>query len=637
MQEEKRKRTRGKDTKPTRKEKGKPKVETNGKVRPRKTGKAQSEPGRPKVKAAPPKRLSLKEKTDDRRSARQTREKPRKKAVQPLAEGADTVKITPLGGLNEIGKNLTLLEYEEQMLIVDCGMSFPEDDMLGIDVVIPDFTYIMENREKLVGLVVTHGHEDHVGAIPFLLKKIDVPIYATRITLGLIQNKLNEHGLQADLHPIKAGDSLTIGKFRVETIHATHSVADAICLCIRMGHLTLFHSGDFKIDYTPIDGDPIDLAAFAKIGSGGVDIMLCDSTNVLREGFTKSERYVGETLEKIFRKAKGRVIIATFSSNVHRVQTIIELAGKYGRKFSVSGRSMDNVVSLAEELGYLKVPAGAFVELSKASQVPDSKMVIITTGSQGEPMSALTRMANDEHKNIRLKPGDTVILSSTPVPGNEKAVSNVVNKLYRKGVDVIYNEIADIHVSGHACREELKLIHSLIKPHFFMPVHGETRHLMEHARLAESLGMNKKNIFVLSNGDQLIVSKKKAYTIRHLTSPEDILVDGLGIGDIGNAILKERKQLSESGLLIVAATIDTASGELAAGPEIETRGFIYVKEHEGLIESTKDVAYETIEKCLASGHIDRADLRFSVSGALRRFIFKTTGRSPIILPLFLEV
>ena len=549
----------------------------------------------------------------------------------------DFLKIIPLGGLNEIGKNITVLEYRDQILIIDCGMSFPEDDMYGIDVVIPDFSYLEKNANKIVGLVITHGHEDHIGAIPYFLSKVNVPIYATRITLGLIENKLKERGISGNLNVITAGDKFRVGEFTVQTIRTTHSVADAISLNISTPAATLFHTGDFKIDYTPIDGEPIDLQKFAEIGMQGVDIMLADSTNATRKGFTKSEKFVGEALDKIFSRAKGRIIIATFSSNVHRVQKIIELAIKYGRKFTVSGRSMDNVVNLAQELGYIKFPKGSYVELNKANNIPDSEMVIITTGSQGEPMSALTRMANDEHRNVKLKKGDMVILSSSPVPGNEKSVSNVVNRLYDKEVDVIYNDIADIHVSGHACQEELKLIQSLIKPKFFMPVHGESRHLKEHAKLAESLGQKPENIFILSNGDQLSVNKERAIKFENVVSADDILVDGLGVGDVGNIVLKDRKLLSESGLIIVVASVDIKAGILVSGPEIVSRGFIYVKENEDIINKAKEIAERSINDSLSYRNVDWNEMKTSVIEDLRKFIYKNTHRSPLILPIFMDV
>lgn len=564
--------------------------------------------------------------------------KQNKQNKQPKkAKQAENLKVIPIGGLNEIGKNLTVLEYKDQILVIDCGLSFPEDEMYGIDVVIPDFSYLEKNANKILGVVITHGHEDHIGAVPYLLKKLNVPIYGTRLTLGLIENKLKEHGLRGNLNTIRAGERFKVGEFKIEAIRTTHSIADAICLYIQTPAATVFHTGDFKIDYTPIDGEPIDLAKFAEIGRKGVDLMLADSTNATRKGYTASEKVVGTTLDAIFREVEHRIVIATFSSNVHRVQKIIELAVKYGRKFAVSGRSMENVVSLAVELGYLKIPAGTYVELNKTKNIPDNELVIITTGSQGEPMSALARMANDEHRNVKLKKGDTVILSSSPVPGNEKTVSSVVNRLFEKEVNVIYNEIADIHVSGHACQEELKLIHTLIKPKFFMPVHGEYRHLVQHANIAESIGMKKDHIFILANGDQLTVDKKKATRFQNVAPAEDILVDGLGVGDVGNIVLRDRKLLSESGLLIVVAAIDRASGELISGPDIVSRGFVYVRENEGLINDAKDIARDALEYSLMSGNRDWSGIKSNVRDELRKFIFARTKRSPIILPIFLDV
>ena len=600
-----------------------------------KTGLSKKTKSLPKASGKTSKKTSGSVKSGSKASTKKTAAK-KTSSKASAAKKAENLKIIPIGGLNEIGKNMTVLEYKDQIMIIDCGMSFPEDEMYGIDVVIPDFSYVVKNASKIKGVVITHGHEDHIGGIPYLLKQINVPIYGTRITLGLIENKLKEHGITGDLRPIKAGDKLKLGDFKVETIRTTHSVADAICLYVQTPAATLFHTGDFKIDYTPIDGEPIDLQKFAEIGSRGVDIMLADSTNAVRKGFTQSEKMVGQTLDGIFSDAENRIIIATFSSNVHRVQKIIELAHKYGRKFSVSGRSMENVVGIAQELGYLHVPAGSYVELNKTKNIPDNQLVIITTGSQGEPMSALARMASDEHKNVKLKKGDTVILSSSPVPGNEKTVSNVVNRLYEKEVHVIYNEIADIHVSGHACQEELKLIHSIIKPKFFMPVHGEHRHLVAHKELAASLGMKESRIHILKNGDQLTVDKRKAVKFENVAPAEDILVDGLGVGDVGNVVLKDRKLLSESGLIIVAAGIDQASGTLVSGPDIVTRGFVYVKENEDLINSARRVARKAIEDTLVYD-TDWNTLKNVVRDELRRYIYGKTKRSPVILPMFLDV
>ncbi|MDD6154755.1 MAG: ribonuclease J [Eubacteriales bacterium] len=545
--------------------------------------------------------------------------------------------MIPIGGLNEIGKNMTLIEYRGQILIIDCGMTFPEDDMFGVDVVIPDFSYLVENSKKVKGLIITHGHEDHIGAIPYLLEKINVPIYGTPLTLGLIRNKLEEHNLAGDLREIRAGDKFTVGRyFHVEAIHTTHSIADAVAFYIETPAATIFHTGDFKVDYTPLDGDPINLTRYAEIGKKGVDVMLADSTNVLRPGFTPSEQVVGKTLDGIFRDATSRIIIATFSSNVDRVQKIIELAIKYGRKFAVSGRSMENVVALATELGYIKFPSSSYVELKDIKDIPDKELVIITTGSQGEPMSALSRMANDMHRSVKLKKGDVVIFSSSPVPGNEKTITRVVNELYEKEVKVIYNDIADIHVSGHACQQDLKLIHSLIRPKYFMPAHGEHRHLVRHAQLAYEMGMKEDNVFILDNGDQLTVDKNRAIQFKHVVSAEDIMVDGMGVGDIGSVVLKDRKMLSESGLVIVSAAIDTKNSLLLYGPEIVSRGFIYVKEHEDVIEGLQHEAEEAINKSLDGGFRDWNTLKSDLRDALRKYIFSTTKRSPIILTIFLD-
>jgi ribonuclease J len=547
------------------------------------------------------------------------------------------LKIIPIGGLNEIGKNMTLLEYEDEIMIIDCGMSFPDDDMLGIDVVIPDFSYLIANREKIRGLVITHGHEDHIGAIPYFLRDFDVPVYGTRLTMGLVQSKLEEHGITGDLETINAGECFKIGSyFEVEAIRTTHSIADSICIAVRTPVGVVFHSGDFKIDYTPVDGDPINLGKLAEIGEQGVRLMLCDSTNATRPGFTKSERSVGETLGTIFSTAKNRIIIATFSSNVHRVQKIIENACACGRKVAVSGRSMERVVSIASELGYLDIPEGTLVNIRSAKNIPDDQLVIITTGSQGEPMSALSRIAYGEHKDVKIKPGDMVILSSTPVPGNEKSVSTVVNKLFEDGADVIYSDIAEIHVSGHACQEELKLIHTLIKPDYFMPVHGEYRHLMRHARLAEELGEDPDNIFVLGNGDILYLTENEAFCERDMVPSDAILVDGLGVGDVGNIVLRDRKNLSKSGLVIVCFAV-AKEGYVVSGPEIVSRGFVYVKEHEDLIEAAKEVSLKAVEQAFDDGLTDWAALKSRVRDELSRYITEVTKRSPIILPIFLEV
>ena len=554
------------------------------------------------------------------------------------ADNAPQVRIIPLGGLGEIGKNMTAIEYENEIMIIDCGLSFPDDDMFGIDKVIPDFTYLTENRRKIKGLVITHGHEDHIGGIPYLLKEINVPIYGMRFPLGLIENKLREHGLKAVMHVVEAGQTFKLGRhFKVEALRITHSIADSMCLSITTPAGRIFHTGDFKIDYTPVDGNPVDFARLAQIGSEGVLLMMADSTNVLRRGYTPSERVVGRTLENIFRRSDRRIIIATFSSNVHRIQKIIDLALLCKRKVAISGRSMVNVVDLAKELGYIKIPSNMLVDLNKAKNVPDKELVVITTGSQGEPMSALARMASSDHKAIKIKPGDMVILSSSPVPGNELTVSNVVNQLVEKGAEVIYSDIADTHVSGHACQEELKLMHSLIRPKFFMPVHGEFRHLKTHAELAHLLGMPEENIFLLENGDSLTVSKNSAFITKHVAEAEGIMVDGLGVGDVGNIVLRDRRLLSESGLIIVVAAIDRQTCTLVSGPDIISRGCVYVRENEDLIDGACKVADKMLDECLNKNMKDGNGLKTAVREGLRKYIYSKTKRSPVILPIFLEV
>ena len=547
------------------------------------------------------------------------------------------VKVIPIGGLNEIGKNMTVLESKNDIMIIDCGLSFPDDEMFGIDIVIPDFSYLIKNREKVRGMILTHGHEDHIGAIPYLLKELNLPIYGTRLTLGLVDNKLKEHGIKAKLHTIKAGQSVKIGEFKVETIRTTHSIADSICLAIDTPAGVVFHTGDFKIDYTPVDGEPINFQRLAALGQKGVLLMMADSTNAERKGYTASERTVGITLENIFRGSDARILIATFSSNVHRVQRIIDTAVMFGRKVAISGRSMVNVVNLAMELGYLKVPEGVLVDINKIKNIPDNELVIITTGSQGEPMSALSRMASSDHKAVQIKPGDMVILSSSPIPGNEKTVSNVVNKLFEKGAEVIYSDIADIHVSGHACSEELKLIHSLIKPKYFMPVHGEYRHLHQHALIAEQLGMPPERIFILENGEVLNLTRDSVIKSKEEVSASDILVDGLGVGDVGNIVLRDRKLLSESGLIIVVAAIDKNTGMIVSGPDIISRGFVYVRENEDLMNSARMVVSARLDKCCDDGLRDWSGLKNAVKDELKNFIYEKTKRSPVILPIFLEV
>ena len=557
----------------------------------------------------------------------------RKRSKAPI----ETMRVMPLGGLKEIGKNITLVEYRDDILIIDCGFSFPEDEMFGIDVVIPDFTYLKENMERIKGLIITHGHEDHIGGVPFLLKEINVPVYAPPLAMGLIRNKLKEHGLSMEEHVIEAGDIFNVGAFRVEAIHTNHSIADAMAYSIKCPGGHLVHTGDFKIDYSPLDGKRIDLAKFAQLGQEGVDVLLCDSTNVLRPGYTPSERVVVDSMNEIFAKTEKRLIIATFSSNIYRIKYFMEASIKYGRKIAISGRSMENVLTLARELGYVNLPESAFVDIRKIGNIPDANITIITTGSQGEPMSALTRMANDSHRAVKLKSGDTVVFSSSPIPGNAKAVTNIVNKLYEKKVNVFLSDFVDIHVSGHACKEELKLIHSLVKPRFFIPAHGEYRHLREHARLAESMGMDRGNIFVMNNGDALRITGKQAKVEPAAAPAEDVLVDGYGVGDVGNVVLRDRKQLSESGLIVIAVSIDSNSSLLAARPELITRGFIYVKENMPLINEATEVVYESIDKWNNLGSEDINTLKNIIKDDMRGFIYKKTRRSPVILPVIMDI
>ncbi len=549
----------------------------------------------------------------------------------------ESFRIIPLGGMKEIGKNITVIEYRDEILIVDCGMSFPEDEMFGIDVVIPDFTYLKENMEKIKGLIITHGHEDHIGGVPYLVKEINVPVYASGLAAGLIRHKLKEKNLTADVHVISSGDIIHIGSFIVEAIHTTHSIADSFAFSIKCPAGHIVHTGDFKVDYTPLEGKQIDLARFAKLGDEGVDVLLCDSTNVLRPGFTPSERIVAESMNRIFEETDKRIIIATFSSNIHRIKHFMEASIHHGRKIAVSGRSMENVMQIAKELGYIDLPESAFVDIRNINNIPDSNLTIVTTGSQGEPMSALTRMANDNHRAVKLKKGDVVVFSSSPIPGNEKTITNVVNKLYEKKVRVYLSDFVDIHVSGHACQEELKLIHTLVRPRYFIPAHGEYRHLNEHAKLAESLGMSRSNIFVMTNGDSLVVKGGRAKQENGYATADDVLVDGYGVGDVGNVVLRDRKQLSEAGLIVVSVAIDTYSKQLAANPELITRGFIYVKENGPLINDATEVVYETIERCRNRDSMDLSSLKSAIRDDLRGYIYKKTRRSPVILPVILYV
>ncbi len=555
--------------------------------------------------------------------------------IRPKVYKSRKLRVIPIGGLHEIGKNLTVLEYGSDMMVIDCGMAFPGDEMLGIDVVIPDFSYLIENSEKIRGVVITHAHEDHIGAVPYLLQSLNVPIYGTRLTIGFIKNKLREYQVDADLHEIVPGDVLKLGVFSVEAIHTTHSVADSLAFCIDTPVGKVFHTGDFKIDYTPVDGEPIDLSRLAALGDEGILLLMADSTNAGRKGYTPSEKVVGESLKTIFASTKKRIIVATFSSNVHRVQKIIDMAAVNGRKVAVSGRSMENMVSIAEDLGYLEIPANTLVDINKIKGIPDDKLVIITTGSQGEPMSALARMASSTHRQVQIRPNDMVILSSTAVPGNEKMVSNVVNALMEKGAEVIYNDIAETHVSGHASSEELKLIHTLLRPEYFMPVHGEMKHLAAHAHIAESLGRDRSRILLGSNGDVFELTRGKAKKAKETVPAGAVMVDGLGIGDVGSSVLNERRYLSEAGLIVISAVFE--GGRLLAGPKLVSKGFVYVKEQGDLLEEARTAVEEELMFCEKNGRKDVSAIADICKARLRNFIYEKTERSPVIIPVFMEV
>lgn len=552
-------------------------------------------------------------------------------------KNTNKVKIIPLGGLHEIGKNLTVIEYRDDIIIIDCGMTFPEDEMLGIDVVIPDVTYLENNKHKIRGLVLTHGHEDHIGAIPYILRKIDLDIYGTGLTIGLLENKLKEHRLSKDkLHVVNAGDVVKLGKMEVEWINVNHSIPDACALAIKTPLGYIYHSGDFKVDFTPISGKPINLTRIAEIGEKGVLAMIGESTNVLRPGYTMSESKVGETFNRLFQNLQdNRIIIATFASNVHRVQQIINSAEKYGRKVVLSGRSMVNVTETARRLGQFRVKKDTFVDIKDMDKYDDSEIVLITTGSQGEPMSALTRIAYGEHRKIELTPNDAIILSATPIPGNENAVTKVINRLLERGAKVIYETLSEIHVSGHACQEELKLILSLVKPKYFIPAHGEVRHLMKHAKIATQMGMPEENIFIMENGNCLEISQKEAKLVGDVPSG-NILVDGLGVGDVGNIVLRDRRHLSEDGLIIVVITI-TKEGKVVSGPDIISRGFVYVRESEDLIEDAKNVVRKILNDDSRDNLKDWNGLKSDIRDNLRSYIFKNTKRNPMILPIIMEV
>ena len=545
------------------------------------------------------------------------------------------LKVIPLGGLGEIGKNITVFEFEDDIIIADCGIAFPEDEMMGIDLVLPDLTYLKNKKDKIRGIVLTHGHEDHIGALPYVLREFNVPVFGTNLTLGLLKTKLEEHRMLADttLEVVQLGQTIELGVFQVEFIRSCHSIADAAALAIHTPVGVVLHTSDFKVDYTPIEGGPIDLARFAELGKKGVLLLMADSTNAEREGYTMSERTVGQTFEKIFVNVQGRIIVATFASNIHRVQQIINVAVNFNRKIAISGRSMINVVNVALELGYLTAPEDTFIDINDINKYPSEKLMIITTGSQGEPMAALSRMAASTHRQVEIVPGDLVVLSATPIPGNEKMVSKTINNLFQKGAKVIYESLADIHVSGHACQEELKLVHSLVKPKFFMPVHGEYKHLIHHALLAEGLGMSTKDIFIMETGNVLELDSSDAKISGKVPSGR-IFVDGLGVGDVGNIVLRDRKLLSQDGMVIVIITIDKETGIAISNPDIISRGFIYVRESEELIAEmrviTKNVLTEYQQK-------DWSTIKNNVKKSLGDYLFTKTKRKPMILPIIIEV
>ena len=549
------------------------------------------------------------------------------------------IKVSFLGGLNEVGKNMTLFEYGEDMFLVDCGLAFPDQDMLGVDLVLPDFTYVERNADRIRGIVITHGHEDHIGGLPYLLKVLNVPVYGTKLTVGLIQGKLREHGLlnSASLNVINPGDVITLGGFTVEAIHVNHSIPDALGLAIRCEGGTIVHTGDFKIDTTPIDGGMMDLGRLAEIGQEGGLCLMSDSTHAERPGFTESERKVGESFETLFRKAgNNRIIVATFSSNIHRVQQIMNVAASLGRKVALVGRSLENVVSISAELGYLNVPEGIVIDINMINRYPADKLVIITTGSQGEPMSALTRMAFSDHRKVEIHPNDYVIISATPIPGNEKTVSRVVNELMKLGADVVYEKMYEVHVSGHACQEELKMIMGIVKPKYFIPVHGELKHLRKHAGLALSMGIPKENILIADNGRVAEISKK-ALRCTSTVPAGRVFVDGYGVGDVGSVVLRDRKHLAQDGLVIVAVCIDRESGMIVSGPDVVTRGFVYVKESEELINAAREVAVEAIEAQTDGGYFDWNSIKASIRDEISHLMYERTKRSPMILPVIMEV
>ena len=551
---------------------------------------------------------------------------------------AEKLKIISLGGLNEIGKNITVFEYGNDIIVIDCGMGFPDDDMYGIDVVIPDFTYLIKNKDRIRGIFITHGHEDHIGSIPYLMREVNAPIYATRMTAGLIRLKLEEHRLDSKVKLItcEAGDIVRAGKFSVEFIHTNHSIADSVAFAIKSPVGTCIMTGDFKIDPTPIQGGMADLARFGQLGKEGVLTLLADSTNVERPGFTKSERSVGASFDALFRGCEQRIIVTTFASNIDRIQQIITVAAKYGRKVAITGRSMENALKVSTELGYMNVPEGTIVDVNHIKSLPKNKVCIITTGSQGETMSALTRMAFSTHKQVDIQAGDRVIISASAIPGNENSIGNVINELYRKDAEVVNERELPLHVSGHACQEELKIIHALVRPKFFIPVHGEQRHLKTHAKLAREMGMDPRNILISDVG-KVIEFTPKSMKLNGTVPSGKVFVDGYGVGDVGSVVLRDRKHLAEDGMIVVVTTMSSQTGDVVSGPDIITRGFVYVKESEGLMEELKNVALESLGTCRERNIRDWASIKSAIKDDLSSFLYKKTKRNPMILPVIMEV
>ncbi|MED9968558.1 MAG: ribonuclease J [Ruminococcus sp.] len=558
---------------------------------------------------------------------------------QPNQVKKPPVKISFLGGLNEIGKNITVVECEGDIILIDCGMAFPDGDMLGVDLVIPDFSYIEQNQDRVRGIVLTHGHEDHIGGLPFLLSKVNVPLYGTPLTLGLVENKLREHSLinKAKLNVVNAGTSIKLGCMEIKFIHVNHSIPDSVAFAIKTPGGTIVHSGDFKIDCTPISGDMIDLSSFARVGDDGVLALLAESTNAERPGYTPTERMVSESLDNLFKKAeKYRIIIATFASNVNRVQQIINCAEKYGRKVAFSGRSMVNYMDVAKRLGYLSLPENILIDIDMLGKYPPEQIVLVTTGSQGEPMSALSRMAYSDHRKVMVGEGDFIIISANPIPGNEKTVGNVVDELLKRGCKVIYESMYDVHVSGHACQEELKILHRLVKPRFFIPVHGEQKHLRKHAELAEFLGMEKKNIFIGDIGSTVEITEDSLKEVAKVPAGK-VFVDGLGVGDVGTIVLRDRKHLGQDGLIIIVASLDVYDGHVISGPDIVSRGFVYVRENEGLLDEVRNLALEILEDCAENNIHEWGIIKNRIKDEISKLISQRTRRTPMILPILQEV